>query len=147
MAEEKEDREDKGFKVIDRRGQEDPPSPPPKGNHESAATEGKAPGNAGASPPKHPHGDSSVPGAKEGNLPPGAGVQGEKGRAGKGPSSLGAPRFLDLVHSLQMGAMVGLGMIQGPGGKRPPVDLPGAKDAIDLLGILQEKTKGNLTKE
>ena len=37
--------------------------------------------------------------------------------------------------------------VQGPDGKRPPVDLPAAKDAIDLLGILQEKTKGNLTKE
>jgi hypothetical protein len=60
---------------------------------------------------------------------------------------LGVPRFLDLVQSLQMGAMVGLGMLQGPDGKRPPVDLPAAKDAIDLLGILQEKTKGNLTKE
>ncbi|OGR15082.1 MAG: hypothetical protein A3K53_03825 [Deltaproteobacteria bacterium RIFOXYB2_FULL_66_7] len=59
----------------------------------------------------------------------------------------GAPRFLDLVQSLQMGAMAGLGMLQGPDGKRPPVDLPAAKDAIDLLGILQEKTKGNLTKE
>jgi len=46
-----------------------------------------------------------------------------------------------------MGAMVGLGMLQGPDGERPPVDLPAAKDAIDLLGILQEKTKGNLTKE
>jgi len=51
------------------------------------------------------------------------------------------------VQSLQMGAMVGLGLLQGPDGKRPPVDLPAAKDAIDLLGILQEKTKGNLTKE
>jgi hypothetical protein len=59
----------------------------------------------------------------------------------------GVPRFLDLVQSLQMGAMVGLGMFQGPDGKRPPVDLTAAKDAIDLLGILQEKTKGNLTKE
>jgi hypothetical protein len=46
-----------------------------------------------------------------------------------------------------MGAMIGLGMLQGPDGKRPPVDLPAAKDAIDLLGVLQEKTKGNLTKE
>jgi len=46
-----------------------------------------------------------------------------------------------------MGAMAGLGMLQGPDGKRPPVDLTAAKDAIDLLGILQEKTKGNLTKE
>jgi hypothetical protein len=119
MAEEKGDR---GFKVIDRRGQEPPSPPPPDENPGPAAPE-------------------------EGNLPPGAGVQEEKGREGSGMPSLGVPRFLDLVQSLQVGAMVGLGMVQGPGGKRPPVDLPAAKDAIDLLGILQEKTKGNLTKE
>ena len=116
-----EEKEDKGFKVIDRRGREEEPSPPPspplKEKPPSAATEG-------ASPPKRPHEDSPLAGAKE-----------------------GVPRFLDLVQSLQMGAMVGLGLLQGPDGKRPPVDLPGAKDAIDLLGILQEKTKGNLTKE
>lgn len=121
MAEEKEE---KGFKVIDRRGQEPPPP---------HAT-GKTGGPQGA--------DASV-----GNLPPGAGVHEEKGRAGEGPSSLGVPGFLDLVQSLQMGAMAGLGMLQGRDGKRPQVDLPAAKDAIDLLGILEEKTKGNLTKE
>jgi uncharacterized protein DUF1844 len=133
-----EEKEDKGFKVIDRRGVEaapEPPSPPPKPppveNPGSAASEGKppdtAPGSllsAGGSPPKRPHEDFPQAGAKE-----------------------GVPRFLDLVQSLQMGAMIGLGMLQGPDGKRPPVDLPAAKDAIDLLGILQEKTKGNLTKE
>jgi hypothetical protein len=69
------------------------------------------------------------------------------GRAEDGPSAVGGPRFLDLVQSLQVGAMAGLGLLQGPDGKRSPVDLPAAKDAIDLLGILQEKTKGNLTKE
>jgi len=116
-----EEKEDKGFKVIDRRGREEPPSPPPVEKPPSAATEG--------------------------NLPPGAGVQGDKGSAQDGASALGVPRFLDLVQSLQMGAMAGLGMLQGPDGKRSPVDLPAAKDAIDLLGILQEKTKGNLTKE
>jgi len=148
-----EEKNDKGFKVIDRRGVEqppstppspqtpevppvgasegNPPSPPPTRDHESAATEGMAPENMGGSPPKRPHEDSDVPGAKE----------------GAGSSALGVPRFLDLVQSLQMGAMVGLGMLQGPDGQRPPVDLPAAKDAIDLLGILQEKTKGNLTKE
>ena len=134
-----EEKEDKGFKVIDRRGREEstppPPSPPPVENPPSPPPVEKLPGSAategppsgavpGVSPPKHPHGDSNVPGAKE-----------------------GVPRFLDLVQSLQMGAMVGLGMLPGPDGKRPPVDLPAAKDAIDLLGILQEKTKGNLTKE
>jgi hypothetical protein len=125
-----EEKEDKGFKVIDRRGVEaapepspPPPSPaPPREEPPSAAAEGGSP----ATP---------------------ADVPGEKGRGGKGPSTLGVPRVLDLVQSLQMGAMVGLGLLQGPDGKRPPVDLPGAKDAIDLLGILQEKTKGNLTKE
>jgi Domain of unknown function (DUF1844) len=143
-----EEKDDKGFKVIDRRGREEPPSPssgekvpstatagqeppspPPVENPGSASTEGKAPEIAGGSPPKHPGG--GIGGAEE----------------GKGPSSLGVPRFLDLVQSLQMGAMIGLGMIQDRDGKRPPIDLPAAKDAIDLLGILQEKTKGNLTKE
>ena len=145
-----EEKDDKGFKVIDRRGVE-PPSPPPAPPSAEtpgpAATEGKAPENTGVSPPSPQNPGVPPVGASEGNLPPPAGVQSEKGSAREGPSSLGVPRFLDLVQSLQMGAMVGLGLLQGPDGKRPPVDLPGAKDAIDLLGILQEKTKGNLTKE
>jgi hypothetical protein len=148
-----EEKEDKGFKVIDRRGREEsPPSPPLKENPPSAATEGKAPENAGASPPKQPQEEFPQAGAKGGNPPspplkenpPSAATE---GKSPDGRSALGVPRFLDLVQSLQMGAMVGLGMFQGPDGKRPPVDLPAAKDAIDLLGILQEKTKGNLTKE
>jgi hypothetical protein len=116
-----EGKEDKGFKVIDRRGREEepppPPSPPPGEKPPSAASERESPPS-----PQTP----GVP-------PVGA--------------SVGVPRFLDLVQSLQIGAMGGLGMLQGPDGKPPPVDLPAAKDAIDLLGILQEKTKGNLTKE
>jgi hypothetical protein len=121
-----EEKDDKGFKVIDRRGVEPPsppPAPPPAETPGSAATEGNPP------------------------APPPVGNPESAATEGKGPSSLGVPRFLDLVQSLQMGAMVGLGLLQGPDGKRPPVNLPGAKDAIDLLGILQEKTKGNLTKE
>jgi len=149
MPEEK--KEDKGFKVIDRRGREEepssPPSPPLTENPPSAAAEGKAQENTGVSPPKRTQEDFPPAGAQEGNLPPGAGVQSGKGGAREGASALGVPSFLDLVQSLQMGAMAGLGMLQGPGGKRSPVDLPAAKDAIDLLGILQEKTKGNLTKE
>lgn len=141
-----EEKEDKGFKVIDRRGREEEPPPPAaptvEENPPMAATEG-----TGVSPPKPPQEDSNVPGAKEGNQRPPAGVEEGKGAGRGGESHLGVPRFLDLVQSLQMGAMVGLGMLQGPDGKRPPVDLPAAKDAIDLLGILQEKTKGNLTKE
>ncbi len=126
-----EEKDDKGFKVIDRRGVEArrlrtaPPPPKPPQEDGRAAAEGKVPGT------------SLRPGCRRRKRP----------RGGKARPTLGVPRFLDLVQSLQMGAMVGLGMLQGPDGKRPPVDLPAAKDAIDLLGILQEKTKGNLTKE
>ena len=145
-----EEKDAKGFKVIDRRGVEPPsppPAPPPAETPGSAATEGKARENTGATPPQPSREKIGDATATEESLPPGARIEGEKERANEGRSSLGVPRFLDLVQSLQMGAMVGLGLLQGPDGKRPPVNLPGAKDAIDLLGILQEKTKGNLTKE
>jgi len=125
-----EEKEDKGFKVIDRRGVE-PPSPPPVEKPPLAATAGQGPPSQGEAPPK----------------PPQEELRGAEAKDGRSPSSLGVPHFLDLVQSLQMGAMAGLGMLQGRDGKRSPVDLPAAKDAIDLLGILQEKTKGNLTKE
>jgi hypothetical protein len=141
MAEEKND---KGFKVIDRRGREEPPSPPPAERTDSAATAGQEPPSPPLSPPLKENPPSA---ATEGNLPPPAGVQSGKGDEREDASALGVPRFLDLVQTLQMGAMAGLGMLQGHDGKRSPVDLPAAKDAIDLLGILQEKTKGNLTKE
>ena len=141
-----EEKEDKGFKVIDRRGVE-PPSPPPVEKPPSAAAAGQGPSSRGEAPPKPPREEPPGPQTKEGSSPSGTSVEGEKGIAGGRASALGVPRFLDLVQSLQMGAMAGLGMLQGPDGKRPPVDLPAAKDAIDLLGILQEKTKGNLTKE
>jgi hypothetical protein len=117
MAEEKED---KGFRVIDRRGREEPPPPTPP-----------------VPPP---------PSAPSGNLPGAGSVNEGKGRGAAAPI-VGAPRFLDLVESLQMGAMANLGMLQVRDGSRSPVNLPGAKDAIDLLGVLQEKTRGNLDKE
>jgi len=140
-----EEKEDKGFKVIDRRGREEATSPPPSPQTPEVPPVGASEGNP-PSPPPMGTPTGSPPSAGGGFSPP-ADVQSEKGGAGSPPSALGVPRFLDLVQSLQMGAMVGLGMLQGPDGKRPPVDLPAAKDAIDLLGILQEKTKGNLAKE
>lgn len=51
-----------------------------------------------------------------------------------------------LVASLVMQAQVGLGLMAMPG-EEPNKDLAAAKYAIDLLGVLEEKTKGNLTLE
>jgi hypothetical protein len=41
--------------------------------------------------------------------------------------------------------MFQLGLIPGPSGEHIPADLPNAKRTVDLLGVLQEKTQGNLT--
>jgi hypothetical protein len=116
------EQEPKGFKVVDKRGMAD------EEREKSAA------------PPP------SAPPEETGNRPEPGSVEGKKSPAGD-PSPVGGPTFLDLVGTLQFGAMAHLGMIQTPDGKRPPVNLPAAKDSIDILAILREKTKGNLTPE
>ena len=52
--------------------------------------------------------------------------------------------FAMLVSTLATQALAMMGQIPDPSGK-PMVDLNHAKHVIDLLGILEEKTKGNLT--
>src|SRR5207253_5670799 len=52
--------------------------------------------------------------------------------------------FERLVASLYMTAMMQLGMMV-PEGEEPRIDILGARQTIDTLGILNEKTKGNLT--
>jgi hypothetical protein len=54
--------------------------------------------------------------------------------------------FDHLVQQLYVSAMIQMGAGTADG-QRPRVDIMGAKQTIDLLGILQEKTKGNLTEE
>ncbi len=52
--------------------------------------------------------------------------------------------FDKFVASIYMSALVQLGLAAPPG-EKPMVDLIGARQTIDTLAILQEKTKGNLT--
>lgn len=55
--------------------------------------------------------------------------------------------FRALVATLASQAMMGLGAYGDPQTGRVVIDLAGAQFAIDLLGVLEEKTKGNLTTE
>lgn len=55
--------------------------------------------------------------------------------------------FLNLLSSLGYQAMVHLGEIPHPQTGQPAVDLQGAKEAIDLLAALKEKTQSNLSAE
>jgi Domain of unknown function (DUF1844) len=52
--------------------------------------------------------------------------------------------FERLVASLYMTAMMQLGMVHEEG-QQPVADLIGAKQTIDTLAVLQDKTKGNLS--
>lgn len=112
------DKEEKGYRVIDRRSEDEPEAAPAHPKEQPQAAAGGNPGRA-------------------------AGVQEEKSGAGKG-AERPAPRFLDLVESLQMGVMANLGLLQLPDGKRTAVNLKEAQNIIGILEILQEKTKGNL---
>ena len=52
--------------------------------------------------------------------------------------------FEKFAASIYMSALIQLGLAAPPG-EKPVVDLIGARQTIDTLAILQEKTKGNLT--
>jgi hypothetical protein len=55
-----------------------------------------------------------------------------------------AMSFEQIVHSIYMTAILQLGGATKPG-EQPKIDLMGARQSIDMLAILGEKTKGNLT--
>lgn len=52
--------------------------------------------------------------------------------------------FERFLASLYMTALLQLGLVQEQGG-RPQIDLIGARQTIDTIDILKDKTKGNLT--
>ena len=56
--------------------------------------------------------------------------------------------FATFVLSLGSSALIHLGAMEEPGnGESPAIDLPLAKQTIDIIAMLLEKTRGNLTGE
>ncbi len=60
------------------------------------------------------------------------------------PAALPPMDFSTFVLSLATSAMVNLGEVPRPDEDKTAVDLPAAKQIIDILGVLAEKTRGNL---
>ena len=61
----------------------------------------------------------------------------------------GAPPAVTIEHVIQsvyLSAIVALGAATDQG-QKPRIDLLGARQSIDMLGVLQEKTKGNLSEQ
>ncbi len=89
---------------------------------------------------KHPSGDVANPGTGNGGVD-------ESSDAGA--SALGNGHeidFISFIMSLATSALMHLGEHE-EGVAAAPIDLPLAKQTIDILGMLREKTRGNLTAE
>ncbi len=64
-----------------------------------------------------------------------------------GGRQLPPANFMVLLSTLATQAMASLGFIPDPSTGKPNVNRPMAKHFIDMLAMLQEKTKGNLDEE
>lgn len=53
--------------------------------------------------------------------------------------------FATFVISMANTALFQLGLVKGPESDEPKKDLAGARQTIDLLALIEEKTRGNLT--
>ena len=73
------------------------------------------------------------------------GAGGERGDKESKPGPLPEIDFSSFIFSLSTSALFHLGEIPDPVTQKREKDLPLAKQTIDILGILKEKTRGNLT--
>jgi Domain of unknown function (DUF1844) len=125
MADEKN--ESSGFKVVDRRSFTSEGSP-----REEVADDTKTSDAPSAAQHAKPAAASGRPARSQVIETPGSDFDEPSG-------------FETLVSYLSTTAMFQLGLVAGPGGERIPADMPNAHRTIDLLSVLQEKTKGNLS--
>ena len=109
------DDKDQGFVIRDRRGRGEDAAPPAQ-----AATPPSA--EPSASAPHHDHDADSH--THSGHLP---------------------VNFSSFVISMGSSALMLMGEQLDPQQPSMPLNLPQAKEIIDLLSMLEEKTKGNLT--
>ena len=77
--------------------------------------------------------------------PPSAAAGSPAGAPAPGAPNLPAVDFHTFVLSLGSSALLHLGELEHPDVGAPQKDLPLAKHTIDILVMLEEKTRGNLT--
>jgi Domain of unknown function (DUF1844) len=93
-------------------------------------------------------GDSSEPSAEQSEQEP-SNAQRAMGNASEQTKTESFPRldFSEFILSLATTAQVGLGSIPNPQNQQSEQNLPATKQIIDILGLLKDKTKGNLTQD
>lgn len=133
-----EQEKDQGFKVTDRRSSfredaaESPKSETTTPPGEEAREQEPTAQKQTAPPPREemPKGEPEAPSAEPTAFPP-----------------FPEANLLTLIFSLYTHTQICLGLLPDPVSQKPQKDLPQAKYNIDLLGVLKEKTAGNLTQE
>ncbi len=118
--------EDKGYTVKDRR-------------HHQVSEEGKAPAGAEAAD------KATAASAQDAYEAKGAAAAQAAAAAGEMP--LPEVTLSSFIFSLASSAFVHLGAVPDPNTGEVNKNLDLAKQTIDLLGLLRDKTKGNLTAE
>jgi hypothetical protein len=135
------------FKVVDRR-----PFNPDGTPRERPPEEEKVPA-AGAPPPPVPQAKEApapatpeTPAQPEREARPRPTAPRDQARPGRDPLDDPAS-FLSLIMSLASNAAASLGMMPHPATGETGVDLKTAKHWIDVLGMLENKTSGNLDEQ
>ncbi len=128
-----------GFRVVDRRRIRPEADEGSRGAEGPTPPSGQPPTSAG----------TAGPGKREQEAPPaepGAAPRAEA-RADRERGPLPPPTFATLVNSLALNAVAALGLASDRSTGEGPVapDLPLARHTIDLLGVLEQKTVGNLS--
>jgi hypothetical protein len=77
--------------------------------------------------------------------PPPPPAEGSSGSPGSSELPQEAVDFHTFILSLGSSALLHLGELDQPGGEPIQPDLPLAKHTIDIIAMLEQKTKGNLT--
>jgi hypothetical protein len=137
-----DDRQDKGFAVHDKRkvGKESAPEnePEPAGAPDAGPpTEPEHP----EATPSTPEPEGPEPGIRE---PEGARPEPQHGPRG-GERAYVPLTFTSFMMSLSTSALIYLGQVPDPISGKNATDLVGARQTIDLISLLKDKTKGNLT--
>lgn len=129
------DNEGSSFKVVDRRPFATDGSM--REQHDEMPSESK-----GIERPQEPVSASSGGSTAEIETPEGSeSILDDLADTSQGPLS----GFDTLVSYLGTTAMFQLGLMAGPGGERIPADLANARQTINMLEVLDQKTQGNLT--
>ena len=133
MAEDNENEEERGFKIIDRRGEEKEEAP-------AKAEEPPTPSERESGSPRSGEPEQGTGGAGQSTNP-----QSDDQPDPQANPFEGDEAFAQFILSLATSAYMHLGLVPGPDGKPSERNLPLARQTIDMLSMLEAKTKGNLS--